>query len=377
MGLSGTGTFTQSSGTNSITNGLNLGWYAGSNGTYNISGSGSLFAASEFVGVSGNGTFTQSGGVNSLSTSGVLSLGYTSSANGSYNLSGSGLLYAPTEFIGESGMGTFNQSAGTNNVGYLYVGVFTGGSYNLSGSGVLSAANEFIALSGSGTFTQSGGTNAATSSFFLFGGGEYDLTGGALLVSGMQGTGGTFNLGGGTLVAGAGFSTSQAMTLSGSGGNGNINTAGYAVTFSGALSGPGGLNKVGPGTLVLSGSNDYQGGTDVMAGTLEITDADALPDASLTIAPGGTFIFDPSQAVAVPITSSVAAPTNPVPEPCTLALLTVAICGAALYETRLRRAKRRAPSVCLPCENTRTCAVLAKREDRIARGRKIEREEMP
>jgi autotransporter-associated beta strand protein len=377
VGLSGTGTFTQSSGTNSIINGLNLGWYAGSSGTYNISGSGSLFAASEFVGVSGNGTFTQSGGVNSLSTSGVLSLGYTSSANGSYNLSGSGLLYAPTEFIGESGMGTFNQSAGTNNVGYLYVGVFTGGSYNLSGSGVLSAANECIALSGSGTFIQSGGTNAATSSFFLFGGGEYDLTGGALLVSGMQGTGGTFNLGSGTLVAGAGFSTSQAMTLSGSGGNGNINTAGYAVTFSGALSGPGGLNKVGPGTLVLSGSNDYQGGTDVMAGTLEITDADALPDASLTIAPGGTFIFDPSQAVAAPITSSVAAPSNPVPEPCTLALLTVAICGAALYETRLRRAKRRAPSVCLPCENTRTCAVLAKREDRIARVRKIEREEMP
>lgn len=79
------------------------------------------------------------------------------------------------------------------------------------------------------------------------------------------------------------------------------------------------------GTLILSGSDSYSGGTYVEAGTLKITSAYALPSgASLTIGASATSNFDPSLAeksVAV----SEASPINPVPEPGTLALLVAAI----------------------------------------------------
>jgi autotransporter-associated beta strand protein len=59
------------------------------------------------------------------------------------------------------------------------------------------------------------------------------------------------------------------MTLTGSGGNATVDTAGCTVTFSGSLSGAGGLVKTDSGSLVLSGSNLYSGGTTVSGGILQ------------------------------------------------------------------------------------------------------------
>ena len=73
---------------------------------------------------------------------------------------------------------------------------------------------------------------------------------------------------GGTLQASAAFAATVPLTLTGSGGSANINTNGYDVALSGALSGSGGFNKLGPGTLTLSGANSYMGLTSVQAGTL-------------------------------------------------------------------------------------------------------------
>ena len=98
--------------------------------------------------------------------------------------------------------------------------------YNLSGTGMLSASSEYVSV-----FTQSGGTNTVKSSLSLSGSGTYNLIGGVLLVPFIKGAG-IFNLGGGTLMAG-GFSTGEGMTLTGSGGNGNIDTnGGYPLTLS-------------------------------------------------------------------------------------------------------------------------------------------------
>ncbi len=78
----------------------------------------------------------------------------------------------------------------------------------------------------------------------------------------------------------------------------------------------------GPGTLILSGSNSYSGGTTVEAGTLYVTNSAALTDGtSLTVGAGGTFIFDPSAAGAAAVPVPDAQVVTPVPEPGTLALL--------------------------------------------------------
>ncbi|NKC49441.1 hypothetical protein HED54_20265 [Ochrobactrum anthropi ATCC 49188] len=65
--------------------------------------------------------------------------------------------------------------------------------------------------------------------------------------------------------------------------------AGTNSTFSGLIDGLGSLTKTGAGTLVLSGSNDYLGGTVVEAGTLSISSNDNLGDAASNLTfNGGT-----------------------------------------------------------------------------------------
>jgi autotransporter-associated beta strand protein len=99
----------------------------------------------------------------------------------------------------------------------------------------------------------------------------------------------------------------------------------FAYSNSGTLSGTGGLSLTGSGTLILSGSDNYTGGTIVTGGRLVAESASALPsDTSLTIGAGGTLIFDPSMAGA----SATASTTAAVPEPGTLAMLTVVVFGA-------------------------------------------------
>ncbi len=60
------------------------------------------------------------------------------------------------------------------------------------------------------------------------------------------------------------------MTLTGNGGDAHVNTAGYAVSLTGLLSGPGGLTKTGAGPLTLTAVNDYAGTTTVAGGTLKL-----------------------------------------------------------------------------------------------------------
>jgi len=190
IGYNGTGTFTQSGGTNAVTSRfyalagwLYLGYTSTGSGTYDLSGTGSLSASTEYIGNFGTGTFTQSGSTYTVThhlylgyhstgsgtyhqsggmhtVTNELYLGYDSTASGAYDLSG-GDLSAASETIGDSGTGSVTQSGGTNRVtNYLVLGYHStgNGTYNLSG-GSLSARSEIIGLSGTGSFPRpAGGT---------------------------------------------------------------------------------------------------------------------------------------------------------------------------------------------------------------------------
>ena len=90
-------------------------------------------------------------------------------------------------------------------------------------------------------------------------------------------------------------------SLSGSGnvtiGTGTLTTGGNnsTSTFSGVISGSGGLVKEGTGTLTLSGANTYTGGTILSAGTLAIGNDDALGTGVLSLG-NATIISDSASA---------------------------------------------------------------------------------
>jgi hypothetical protein len=222
--------------------------YLGGTNTGTVEMTGGSLSVSNYshIGYSGTGTFTQTGGTNSITSS--LDLGGTSGSSGTYNLSYTGQLSAGDEWVGCSGTGTFTQTGGTNSItSSLDLGGTSGssGTYNLSYTGQLSAGDEWVGYSGTGTFTQTGGTNSITSSLYLGknsgSSGTYNLNGGTLILKAISKGSGTaaFNFGGGILKANNVFSSSLAMTLTGTGGNAQIDTTGYSVTLSGVLSGTG------------------------------------------------------------------------------------------------------------------------------------------
>ncbi|HBK8618026.1 TPA: autotransporter-associated beta strand repeat-containing protein [Salmonella enterica subsp. enterica serovar Agona] len=198
----------------------------------------------------------------------------------------------------------------------------TGGDFtnNISGSGqVVKSGDDALALSGANSYTGgttiSGGTLVATSVEAL---GTGDVTDNATLA---LNTGGDFinNIGGTGRVEKSG---DQTLTLSGAnsytGGTlissgtlvaSNVNALGSgdvtdnAVlelntggTFDNAISGSGQVEKSGDGTLTLSGSNTYTGGTLISDGTLVASNVEALGSgdidnyASLQLNASGQFV---------------------------------------------------------------------------------------
>ncbi|MGD0653111.1 MAG: hypothetical protein ABSA16_02095 [Thermoguttaceae bacterium] len=264
----------------------------------NALGDGQLFThVDENIGNYGTGNFNQTAGTNHVGN--YFNIGYYSGSNGTYNLTGPGQLTSvATEFVGRYGTGTFNQSAGTNTtLVTIWVGANSGsiGNYNLSNTGQVSSGWELIGESGFGTFKQSGGINTISNylalGFAYNGNGTYNLTGGTLILNQIRiGYGAAkFNFGGGTLQANGTLSTTLPMTLTGDGGDANVDTAGNTVTLDGILSGTGGLNKLGANTLTLGANNSYIGSTTIMTGTLVLGSTATLTSDVISVANGAYF----------------------------------------------------------------------------------------
>ena len=246
----GAGMFNQSGGVNQIASSLMIGQSSGSNGSYILSGTGTLSASeSENIGEYGAGSFNQTGGANSVVASGALFLGFFGGASGEYSLSAGTLDVSGGEDVGLSGAGTVNQSGGTNiTSSQLEIGAGAGstGTYVLSGAGVLSVGgDEYVGVAASsGTFNQSGGTNTVGTTLF---------------VGFATGSTGSFTLSGGTLnVEGNAYIGGSAT---GVGGQGNLTVSG-----SGQLSVTGALQVWNDGQLNISGNTASVGGLTIATG---------------------------------------------------------------------------------------------------------------
>ena len=68
-----------------------------------------------------------------------------------------------------------------------------------------------------------------------------------------------------------------------SGVTGTLDTQGFTINYGGAISGAGGLTKIGSGILTLSGASSYSGATAVAAGTLALTSTASLGNTAISL----------------------------------------------------------------------------------------------
>ncbi|HEY5310950.1 MAG TPA: autotransporter-associated beta strand repeat-containing protein, partial [Pirellulales bacterium] len=196
-----------------------------------------------------------------------------------------------------------------DNSGYSGTTTLNFGTLTVEGGG---ATNTSTAL-GTGGVTLAGGVmnllaNGAGSNGTVTYGNDVNVTGNATINAGYvsAGTGNTMALGNLTLgnqvltVTGAdtdGISFTGA-TLNSLASTLNVTTAaatGGTLTIAGAVVGSGALNKTGIGTVNLNGINTYSGGTNVLAGIVNVAAAGSLSTGPVVVQPGGVLgVNDPS-----------------------------------------------------------------------------------
>ncbi len=191
-----------------------------------------------------------------------------------------------TTIVDLEGGGSLLTGGSASTVLKLYGGNFSG---VISGPGSLSKSTSgTVTLSGANTYT--GGTSVSAGTLTL--GNTYALQNSTLTLSStgalvFAGGIGSFNVG---ALSGSGNlaladAANAAVTLTAGGNN-------ASTTYSGVLSGPGGIVKAGTGTLTLSDANTFTGPLVIEAGTLlAASEASLGTGGTVTVGGGGTLGF--------------------------------------------------------------------------------------
>ncbi len=131
-------------------------------------------------------------------------------------------------------------------------------------AGATTIAGGTLALAGTGSIAASSGVALAAAGVTF----DISASSGGQTIQDLSGVAGTFIvLGGNTLTVGTANST----------------------TFSGSISGSGGLTKQGSGTLTLESISGFGGATTISSGTLALVGSGIISYSSVTVASGATF----------------------------------------------------------------------------------------
>ena len=281
---------------------------------HNGTGTGTFTIASTIVDNGGATSFVKGGsgrvsltGANSYTGGTTLSggtLAVSSIANGGVASSIGASTADPSNLVIESGTLEYTGATAATDRGFTLVNggpsrtiQITDGNANLTFSGVVSGPDDagFI-KTGAGTLTLANAANTYT--------GVTTVSGGTLSVNTLANGGVASGIGaatadpanlvlqnaGGLQYTGGTVASDRGLTLGTGNGRIGVSNAATTLTLSSAAIGSGGLIKEGTGTLLLSGTNLYAGGTTITAGTLRAGSAQAFGSqtALLTVNAGAT-----------------------------------------------------------------------------------------
>ena len=320
------------SGANTYTGGTTLGAGELIIGSDSAIGSGTLSINSAWLSISAPITLA-----NAIVINGALSITSPAAVALSGDISGAGgLIKTGSGTLTLSGRNTFNNGArlqegtlalsgGAALADSCYLVVVAGTQLCLNDSETLGALDGGGAVTlGANTLTLSrAGGNAAVFSGAIegdgalvkAGGGTQVLSGDNTFTGGLTIDGGELQLTGGAALADSTavcvnangrlqlFANETIGTLTGAGtvalGANTLTVSETSDTsFSGAITGTGGLTKSGVGTLTLVGTNSYTGATTVNAGTLELASGAAIADTgALTVATGATLKINNDETI--------------------------------------------------------------------------------
>lgn len=254
------------------------------------------------------GTITGSGGI-AKAGSGTLTLSGSNTYGGVTDVNAGTLLASGGAAIGDASAVTVAGGASlvlgaAETIGSLAgAGNVDNGGFLLTAGGNNASTTFSGAMSGAGGFSKQGSGTLVLSGNNTFGGATA-IDGGTLQVNGGAALG---DLSAVTIAAGASLVLGGNETIGSLAGSGNVDNGGYVLaaggdsastTFSGVMSGAGGLVKNGNGTLTLTGNNTWSGGTTINAGALFVGNGGTSGGITGPVTNNGAILFNRSDDLA-------------------------------------------------------------------------------
>ncbi len=271
--------------------------YAGSNLNVEIGASSPQIATIDVSNLALNGTINVTGNVASIGNTPYLLISYTTLIHNAATVGTAPSGYTFT--ISDSG------SAIYLNFTTLATDLYWNGTTTTGSSGPVQGGDgTWTALNTVTNWTNTAGTTRVASDptqVAAFAG-----TAGTVTVSDASGTVSTKGL---KFLTSGYTITGDTLTLASSSGAPQVNVDGASAiaTISSAVAGSDGLEKIGAGTLVLSGVNTYTGGTTVSAGTLRVSGSGSLGSGSYSgaISLGSGTVLDYASSAAQTLSGAI------------------------------------------------------------------------